>query len=172
MESIKDRKDEFTRSNIPQNIDQNLYNNIISIISSMEDPNYILENSDWSNYEIVDWIKCFLTPKVIQFDGDRVIHFIDKEVFLVMYKDRLKRETDKLLHQKNNIAFSDYQSPQVIWSIDSKDKYYLILETRKSPEWDTNEKIYRWIILNPSVWVQNITELQQNQIADILNHKF
>jgi hypothetical protein len=51
---------------------------------------------------------------VIQFDGDRVIHFIDKEVFLVMYKDRLKRETDKLLHQKNNIAFSDYQSPQVI----------------------------------------------------------
>jgi hypothetical protein len=46
MESIKDRKDEFTRSNIPQNIDQNLYNNIISIISSMEDPNYILENSD------------------------------------------------------------------------------------------------------------------------------
>lgn len=169
MESINHKEELPYRINLQRDVDPNLSNIIISTISSMEDDNYILENSDWSNYEIIDWIKRFITPKIIKFDKDRTIHFVDKEVFLVIYKDKSKREIDKWLHEKNNIDFFDYQSPQVIWSVDSEKKYYLILKTKKSPNWDTNEKTYRWIILNPTIWVKNIEDLYAGQIEDILS---
>lgn len=148
------------------NVSETQLKDIANTIKNMEDEQYYKENADNNKY--IDGR--YVNPLIREFDGERILHIMKDNLFLVKYNNKELRDTDMKEHTKDFLDSYMLQTPNIYWYVDYNWKYFLILKARKDLEWDTNKRTYGWLIINPNIsstaWYNINT-----QIKDILDSK-
>lgn len=107
------------------------------------------------------------TEKIIEFDKNRNIYDFWMWNYIVEYTDFCIRNEDLNSYKNINIENTwNLQNPEISWYLDFKEKYYIILKINKNPSWETNDFIYEWIIMNPTIFLQN--QNTKNKINDLI----
>lgn len=91
---------------------------------------------------------------LIPIDFERAICYVGLGCYLLGYHHSQARSEDKALFPKITRRTCEAQGANILATFDYRKRYYLLLDTEKRPNGETNDMMFDGIIVNPKKYLQ------------------